>query len=404
MKPKLLFIGALVTAVTFSTTSSFALDWPHWLGPQGNNMTTDPGFKPDLSEYTTAWEKKIGHGYSSVTVANGRAYGLGHDGKAGETVYCFDAATGEELWKFPYPAELLPRMHPGGPNASATVVGDRVLTLSKDGQLFCLSADKGEKQWEITLPKAMGIEVPNWGFGSSPVVVGEQVLVSAGKVIALELATGKQVWLSNAEHPAAYATPVPFESGGKKLIAAMDGEGLAVVNANDGTEVAHHPFKAQFDLLAPTPTVLDGGAKIFISANASSELVTFDGKSLNSVWATKELKNSLNNSVVVNGVIYGIDGPQGKSTCRLVAMNLADGKILWTKDNFGYGTTIGVDDSLLALTENGELIAAKISPTGYQELGRQQVLGKTCWTTPTVANGRIYVRNDQGTLLCLSAN
>jgi outer membrane protein assembly factor BamB len=293
-------------------------------------------------------------------------------------------------------------MHPGGPNASPTVAGDRVLTLSKDGQLFCLTTARGEKVWGVNLPEAMGVEIPQWGFGSSPVVSGKQVFVSAGKLIALDLETGRTVWLSPDDRKPAYATPVPFESAGKKYVAVMNGLGLAVHSATDGKEIAQRPMKAQFDLLAPTPIVLDQGRQIFISANASSELLSFNGQALEPVWTTKELKNALNNSIVVNGTIYGIDGRQGTPTCRLVAMNLADGRVLWTRDNFGYGTTIGIGDSLLALTESGELVSARLSPTGYQELGRQQILGKTCWTTPTVADGRIYARNDQGALVCLA--
>ncbi len=381
-----------------------ASDWPHWLGPDGSNRTTDTAFQADLAKYKPAWEAKIGRGYSSVIVAGGKAFAMGHDEKTGETVFCFDAATGKELWKHAYPAELLPRMHPGGPNASATVVGNRVLTLSKDGQLFCLNSADGTKVWEVKLPAALGVPVPQWGFGSSPVVSGKQILISAGKVAALDVETGKTIWVSKEEYPAAYATPVPFELNGQPFIAAMNGKGLSVLSGKDGAELGHRPLKAQFDLLAPTPIVLEQGKRIFISANASSELLAFDGKTLSVVWETKDLKNALNNSVAVNGTIYGIDGRQGTPTCRLVAMNLADGKVLWTKDAFGYGTTIGVGDTLLALTENGELVTAKISPTAYAELGRTQILGKTCWTTPTVANGRIYARNDQGALVCLSAN
>ncbi len=396
-------LAPLVLGFCLGALNLSASDWPRWLGPDGSNHTTDIAFQADLAKYSTAWEAKIGRGYSAVSVAGGKAFVLGHDEQAGETVFCFDAATGKELWKHAYPAELLPRMHPGGPNASATVVGERVLTLSKDGQLFCLNAADGTKVWEVKLPAAMGVPVPQWGFGSSPIVSGQQVLISAGKVIALELATGKTVWVSREEHPAAYASPVAFDLNGQRFIAAMNGKGLSVLSGKDGTELAHRPLKAQFDLLAPTPIVLDQGQRIFISANASSELLAFDGKAVSVVWETKELKNALNNSVAVNGTIYGIDGRQGTPNCRLVAMNLADGKVLWTKDAFGYGTTIGVGETMLALTESGELVTAKLSPAAYTELGRTQILGKTCWTTPTVANGRIYARNDQGHLVCLSA-
>jgi len=394
---------AALLSLCLGVSALSASDWPHWLGPDGSNRTTDAAFQADLAKYKPAWEAKIGKGYSSVIVAGGKAFVLGHDEKTGETVFCLDAATGKELWKHAYPAELLPRMHPGGPNASATVVGDRVLTLSKDGQLFCLNVKDGTKVWEAKLPAAMGIEVPQWGFGSSPVVSGKTVLASAGKVIALDLDTGKTLWVTQGEQTAAYATPVPFARNGANYIAAMNGKGFSVLSAADGAELVHRPMTAQFNLLATSPVVLDRGNRIFISGNASSELLTFDGKALTPVWTGKDIRNALNESIVVGDTIYGIDGRQG-TPARLVAVNLADGKLRWAKDNFGYGTTIGIGDSLLALTETGELIAAKLKPDSYQETGRMQILGKTCWTTPTVANGRIYARNDQGALVCLSAN
>lgn len=394
-------LAAVVFGFCLATFHLAAVDWPHWLGPDGSNRTSDPAFHADLSKYKPAWEAKIGRGYSSVIVAGGKAIVLGHDEKTGETVFCFAASTGKELWRHAYPAELLPRMHPGGPNASATVVGGRVLTISKDGQLFCLNVEDGSKQWETKLPAAMGIAVPQWGFGCSPVVSGQTVLASAGKVIALDLATGKTLWVTKQDAPAAYATPVPFTRNGGEYIAAMNGKGLSVLSAKDGTELSHRSMTAQFNLLATSPVVLRQGNRIFISGNASSELLAFDGQTLAPVWTSKDLRNALNESIVVGDTIYGIDGRQG-TPARLVAINLADGKLRWAKESFGYGTTIGIGDTLLALTEIGELVTARMKPEGYQETGRLQILGKTCWTTPTTSNGRIYVRNDQGNLICLS--
>ncbi len=375
-------------------------DWPHWLGPKGDNTTAADGFDADLAQWKDGWKASLGRGYSSVVVADGRAYCIGHDEKAGETVFCFDAATGESRWKHAYPAELMPRMHPGGPNATPTVVGNKVITVSKDGQVFCLATADGGKLWQAKLSDALGIEVPRWGFGASAVVDGQQVLFAAGKVVALDLADGHKLWTSKEAYHPGYATVSVFVQGGKKFVAALDGKGFSVLDAKDGAEIARRPFKSGFDLNATSPTVLPDGKRILVAGNSAAELLAFDGSALTAVWSIKELKNAMNNSVIVGDTIYGIDGRQG-SSARLVAVNLADGKVLWAKDGFGYGNTIGVGSDVLALTESGELVTFRASRDGYKELGRRQVLAKTCWTTPVLAAGRIYARNDRGDLVTL---
>lgn len=386
------------------TLSSFAADWPHWLGPNGDNIApAGDKFDADVSKWKVAWKASVGRGYSAVTVAGNRAYTLGHDEKAQETVSCLDATSGAVLWKHAYDAPLLPKMHPGGPNATPTVHGDRVLTVSKDGQIFCFSADKGAVLWQAKLTE-LGFSLPQWGFASSPVVDGDRVLFASGKLAALDLTTGKLLWTSKTEHHPSYTTAVVFHREGKKFIAVLDGKGLCVLAGDDGAEIARRPFKAMFDLVATTPYAVSKGHRLFISGNTSAELLDFDGTKLTPVWTSTELKTALNNAVLAGDVLYGIDGRQGTPNCRLVSVQLADGKVNWAQANFGYGSLIGVGSTLLALTEGGELVASKASPKGYEELGRQQVLSKTCWTTPVFAQERIYVRNDRGEVVCLSAS
>jgi outer membrane protein assembly factor BamB len=184
-----------------------AADWPHWLGPNGDNIAPESGhFEADLNKWSEAWKAKVGRGYSSMIVSRDRAYTIGHDEKSQETVRCLDIKTGDVIWSYSYDAQLLPKMHPGGPNASPTVVGDRVITLSKDGQIFCLSADKGKELWKANLGKILEIEkLPAWRYASSAVVDDGRVLFSAGKVAALDLKSGKTLWTSkNAYHPGLY--------------------------------------------------------------------------------------------------------------------------------------------------------------------------------------------------------
>ena len=394
-------VGACLTAGVFSTTG-LAEDWPQWLGPQGNNQVAGEGFAPDLSDYSVAWEKQIGVGYASITVAEGLAFAMGHDAEGNETVFCLDASSGKEKWHYSYEAELLPRMHKGGPNATPTFDGDRVFILSKDGQLHSLKVADGSTNWKVNLAEVFDIKVPNWGFASSPVLHDGRIYVAAGKTAAIDAASGNTVWVTSEANQAGYTTPVVFERASKEYVAALDGAGLSILHAADGKEMARHPWKAQFNMQATTPVVFDDGNRVLVSGNLNSELLSFDGAGLSSLWNTKEIKNAMNNSVIVDGVIYGIDGKQGNRNSRLFAADLSSGNILWTQDGFGFGNTIGVGDHILSLNEAGELAVMDVNKLAFKEVSRKKVLDSTCWTTPVFANQRIYVRNDVGHLICLS--
>jgi outer membrane protein assembly factor BamB len=391
----------LVVGLTAATLSVQAVDWPRWLGPEGNNQVAAPGFQADVSTWKVAWKASVGHGYSAVAVAGNDAITLGHDGDAKETVFCFDVQSGKERWRHSYEAQLLAKMHPGGPNATATILADRVITLSKDGQVRVLSRADGHKLWELDLAHAPGLKLPMWGFASSPVVDGNRLIFAAGRVIAVDLEKGSVLWSSSGDYHPGYTTAVVFRREGHAYIAALDGKGFTILEGADGKEIVRRPFSAMFDMNGTTPLIVDSGKQIYISGNKSSELLAFDGQTLTPVWTSTELKSPMNAPVIRDGAIYGIDGRQG-SPSRLVSIHLADGKVNWAKEGFGFGNTIGVESSLVALNEDGLLVTAALSQDGYKETGRQQVLGKTCWTPPVFAQNRIFVRNDKGDVECLA--
>ena len=84
-------------------------DWPNWRGPDHNGISRETGW--DANKLKDGphflWRKQIGTGFASVTVSDGRAYALGNsakpDGKSDQeqkdTLWCFDAGTGTEIWK-----------------------------------------------------------------------------------------------------------------------------------------------------------------------------------------------------------------------------------------------------------------------------------------------------------------
>ena len=59
------------------------------------------------------------------------------------------------------------------------------------------------------------------------------------------------------------------------------------------------------------------------------------------------------------------------------------------------------DGKLIVLSDEGELLVAPATPTGFQPTAKAKVLRGKCWTMPVLAHGRIYCRDAEGTLVCL---
>ncbi len=404
-----LFVAALWVGILVTASGLPAADWPQWRGPDENGITTErlpdkPGFD------NVVWRKQVGTGFSSVVAAEGRLFTMGHRGpKVGgnETVWCLAPESGEELWSHSYPAPLLDRFYEGGPGATPTVRQGRVFSYSKHGRLHCYEAKTGKLLWQRDMLAAAGLtEPPEWGFACSPYLLNEETLViEAGATFALEAATGKVRWQGERFTPA-YGTPKAFAVDGRKLLAVMKTEGLAVLDAGNGKTVATAEWKTAFDTTATTPIVQ--GSRIFISTGYDRGCALFElaGNQLRKVYENKRMANHMNNSVLLDGHLYGFDGTahRGRPT-EFVCLALATGTEKWrvpASEALGCGSVMATaGGTLLILSERGELVAAPASPAGFKTSARASVLGGRCWTIPVLSHGRVYCRNSRGDLVCV---
>lgn len=394
----LFFIAALVIA----TPLLKANDWPTWLGPNGNNqVAAADNFDPNLDNWKIAWQKDVGLGYSSTTVSHGKVYTMGHGGKSKETIAAFDQATGGELWSYTYEGDLIPAMHVGGPNASVLISDGHAYAVSKDGQVICVNANTGEKVWNAYLTELLGIDIPKWGFGSSPVAFKNEIIVSAGKVVAFDKNTGSVSWISPDKRKPGYGTPVVFDRNRQNFIAVTDADGLSILKAADGEVVARRDMRVKFDVFLTSPTIFEDGNKILLFNNSFSELYNFDGKELAVQWSDRKLQNTLHGSVKIGNNIYGMNGGHKNKKTSLFSRNFEDGSEAWSVPNYGYASLIAVGSTLVILTEDGELVTAPANADSYQEISRKKLLDAICWTSPSYAGGKLFIRNEYGVLIVL---
>jgi outer membrane protein assembly factor BamB len=83
---------------------------------------------------------------------------------------------------------------------------------------------------------------------------------------------------------------------------------------------------------------------------------------------------------------------------------LQSGKVRWAERSLGKGSLMAADGKLIVLGEKGQLVVADASASGFKPLARAQVIGGKCWTSPVLANGKIYCRNSTGDLVCVDVS
>ncbi len=376
-------------------------DWPRYRGPELDGISTEEGLQA-AGEAKVRWRSEVGLGYSAPVIGGGRVVISGHDGKETDTVYCFDEGTGEVRWKFSYPQPLGDLYFQGGTTATATIDGNRIYHVAREGELFCFDAASGKVVWQKHLNKDFGYTKPTWGFSGAPLVWDGWLFVNAGDSgINLKKDDGSVVWKSGNEE-AGYSTPHPVVRDGWRLVILSNKRGYVCVDASNGTEVWRYKWMTRYGVNAADPIVR--GDEVFITSGygKGATLVKWAGKGApQKVWQSREMQAQMNAPVLIDGHLYGVSGNEGQDGTGLRCIEFATGAVKWTAPEVGHGTVAAVRGDLIVLTESGELQIAPATTTEYKPAFRQQVLDPKVWTVPVFANGRIYCRNASGKLVVL---
>lgn len=391
----------VILAGFLAVSPAAADDWPHWRGLDQNGISREKGWLDQWPKEGPAilWKASVGTGFSSVSIANGKLYTMGHDnGK--DMVWCLDAVTGKVVWKHSYDADIGDNLFEGGPTATPTVQDGSVYTLSRWGDLFCFDAASGKVRWSRNVAKDEEMPVPGWGFASSPVVHDKLVLLTMGQAgLAVDKASGKTAWTS-AKEEAGYSTPLLFKKGNDTFAIVSSGNAYLAVNAASGKGLWQVDWITRYGINAADPIL--AGNQLFLSTGYNKGCGLFqtgDGEP-KEAWRNKNLRNQFNSSVLLDGFVYGIDGDTVTAQ-SFKCLELKTGEVRWTQDGIGMGALMAADGKLIVLSDKGELLVAAASPEGFKPSARAKVLEGKCWTVPVLANGRIYCRSATGELVCI---
>jgi outer membrane protein assembly factor BamB len=386
---------------------ALAADWPQLLGPARNGVYAGP----PLSETwgTTGprvvWRKPIGQGLSGPVVVQNRVI-LFHRVANQEIVEAIDAASGKTQWQYTYPTSYRDDFgFDEGPRAVPVVANGVVYTFGAEGQLHAVDLASGKKIWSEDTMHRFGVPKGFFGAAGSPLVEDGRVIANIGGknagIVAFDAKTGKVLWTAT-EDAASYSSGIGATIAGRRTAVFLTRHELVGLDPAAGQVRFQRPWRARqaASVNAATPIVI--GDSIFVSAEygPGAGVLRFDGSKLIDVWASDDvLSNHYATSVYADGYLYGFHGRQefGQS---FRAVEFQTGKVRWSQDRFGAGSVTLAGNRLLIVRENGEMVLAAASPDGFKPLARAQILPATVRAYPAIADGMVYLRNDN-TLVCL---
>jgi outer membrane protein assembly factor BamB len=387
--------------------STFADDWPQFLGPHANGVSDETGLlqKWPTNGLPLVWEKKIGAGYGAPSV-RGELLVFHHRVADEEIIEGLEAATGKGLWRYAYPSHFVdPYGYNNGPRSSPLLTAERCYTFGAEGKLLCLELKTGKLIWQRDTAADWTVPPAFFGVGSSPILVsaeatsnettnsqssngrddfhvvpssfssfdGERprvrgdngllIVMVGGQpnagVVALDPATGKTVW----------------ESVGEK-----NWQGQPMTGWPGERKVNWQTWEKQASYSTPVAATIHGQRHLLclmrqglVSLNPANGAVNF------SFWFRSPMNESVNamvpvvvdDLILISGAYYKI----GSVLLRIAAMSETSRSIVEA------GRTAPASNSPVRVARPGRVVV--------EEVWRSTVL-ELHWNTPIHHNGFVY--------------
>ncbi|MFN0125847.1 MAG: PQQ-binding-like beta-propeller repeat protein [Verrucomicrobiales bacterium] len=398
------FLAAASWVFWATATLGAAADWPQFLGPQRDGRTEEQvtvRFGAEGPEI--AWKTAVGRGLAGPSVVEGRVV-LFHREGGEAVVQAWSAADGKPLWRHAAPTGYRDDFgFDDGPRSAPTLSQEKVFAYGADGRLTCLDASTGQLLWSRDLEKEL--ESPKGWFGRAcaPLVVGDRVVVQVGGrwqgkpagVVAFEIDDGSVAW-AGGEDEASYSSPIQWDFPAGPAVVCWTRRGVALFDPTSGRQLGREPFEPDIEasVSACTPIALGPDTFFLSGCYGMGARVWRVGEAfkLEPVWARSgALDCHYGTPVPHGGHLYGFHGrqEQGQELCCVEGRS---GARQWSA-RLPAGSVLLANDTLVVLTEKGELIIAPATPSGFQPSARGQILAATTRAFPALSGGLLFARD-----------
>ena len=435
---------ALIAAAALCVSAAVPLaasDWPEWRGAGRLGVWTDTDILDEFPAggLRATWRVPVGGGYAGPSVADGRVF-VTDASRADprstavvERLLALDEATGEILWTREWDTNYagLQLIYATGPRATPTVDGDRVYAVGATGRLLALDVADGSVLWQTDYVRDFNADVPSWGISGAPLVDGDRLICLVGgepdaKVVAFDKLTGEVLWqaLSSDWEPG-YTAPILIEAAGTRQLIVWHPRAVSSLDPETGAVYWEIPHIVDMGMSISTAvrngpylmvTSQWGGARMLrLTESHPDATLVWEGVGQSDpehgrVFDT--IDSVMSTPVILGDHVYGVDG-YGVLRC----LELRTGRRVWETDaligaraNHGTAFFVRHGDRYFINTDAGELVIARLSPAGFDEISRTHLIDPTSpvtrrrpqgqgpvvhWSHPAYANRHIITRNDE---------
>jgi outer membrane protein assembly factor BamB len=416
---------ALITAccLLLAIPPAGAEDWPQWRGPGRDDIWTETEILNELPSQglKVLWRAPVSLGLSSPVVADDRVFVT--DVKLSgpttqERVLCFDATTGDSLWTFAYDADYPEKdqQFVQGPIPTPICRDGKVYTIGRT-MLHCLDAARGTPIWKTELDKEYGSQARL--TYASPLIEGDLLIIYSGRfsgdatdcLIAIQKDTGKTMWRAVTDY-AAMSSPIVVDAAGRHQVIVWSQQAVTSVDAATG-EVYWREATRPVNQSSAVATPVVQGNRLLIGGLMLELDETKPAASV--LWPQTKSPARRNLSNTSTPLLQGDFVFSVRTSGHFVCLSATTGEELWRTDKVtdlvsgacAHLTQNG--ENTLIYTDSGQLILARLSGEGYQEIGRTSVIEPTfeyetrkfVWAPPAYARRCIFARSDKE-LVCAS--
>jgi outer membrane protein assembly factor BamB len=407
--------------------ASRAEDWPQWRGSGRDAVWHERGIRTTFpaNGLPVRWRAQIGYGFSSPVIAKGRVFvtdALLDRPKVRGRVLCFEEGTGKLLWTFSrektnYPSWAFVSGQEPSPNGTPVVQDGKVYATGPQAHnLYCLEAASGKLVWEKDLAQDYEIE-ETATISASPLVDRDRVILQVGGkpdacVVAFDRKSGSEIWRSLKES-GGQASPVIIKAGGRRQLVVWTLQSVSSLDPATGKLFWREGFSAGNSSAVATPVFSNN--RLLVSGLMLK--LDEDKPSVSVLWpesraVTRRILSGTSTPLLHENYVYSLN-PAG----NLVCLEAETGSQIWetdqvTRQKKGSGPCMHLTvngSSVFIYNELGELILARLSPKGYEEICRTILLEPTypfggrklTWAAPSFANRHVYARTEKE-IICVS--